>query len=1120
MGLGSQRPTPLGVARARFIDGLPRKAGELRGSIARLAGASGEERPREELRRRLHALYASAQVFQIAPLVHALKDAIARLDRARDENRPLSGEDLDALASVAETLPLLGQAEGGSTPPTEEPTGAVPPPAPVPAETAEPPTSTLDALPLSTPALAPTRTAEPEVASWPAEDAPQAAGAPAPRAKSASERPAPRHARGLDPVVSVLVVDAAEWQARARAMLPAERFEVLGAADPEDALRLARSSAPDVVMADWNVLCRPDVDLVRRLRDDPLTDFIPVVALVPPGIDVDPISARDRGADEALRKPFDRADLEGTITRLTGRLSARGALAGIAGEHTVAEVAERVADEIRRGLVEAADRGRDIAVPLGDGTEVLAAAWSAIGRIRAHLAQRSGGRVHFRDGPALGRPAFLALVDDETQEEGRATTPVSLRDRHVLVCDDDPAVVWFFAGLLREEGAIVEEAADGAEALARARRKRPDVVISDIVMPELDGFALTRELKRDPALADVPVILISWKEDFLHRMRELQSGASGYLRKEAGSAQILECVRGVLRPRARLEAQLRAGGDVRGRLEQIGILPLIKTVAQYRPDARITVRDAYNLFELDLRGGCLVDLTRTASDGSFSRGMRVLVPLLGATTGRFSVVDADAPVRASIRGPLDEVLRNGAAQLGALVDAVSGKGLALAAEVELDPDVVASLLRASPEPMRLLVEAMKSGKSPRALILGGEVVPHELESCLVDLARQGAILAVRGENGEDRIAAALRGRTDTEIPTRHPTEPPLPAPGGSGAPGRGGSFLEPGLLEGTATEPIGAGAEPSSAVVAVPAGAAQAQEASADASARARHEVPAVASRAAPRPAGAGEAEAVDEPASEETSHGPAPAAQIDEPASEAQIDEPAPEETSHGPAPAAKPAATHAPQEAPPLPPRHEPQTPRRSGVPEARPVAAAGQGAAAARSAAEGGYGLLGWAFFLVVLGVVGFVGMRVLDGSGGARLANAPRDPDLGETASEPAGGRAEGVGGGEGPEDRPDESPSASAAPTPIVRGYGRVEPGIAADYGVEVGEGEGLVVLEPAPDGTEFRVRLGDREHHVGARPVAVRLREGVHEVAFVRGEQVSFRFLRVQAGHTRYVPPP
>ena len=104
----TSRPTALGVARSRFVEGLPRKSQELRGSLALLVGSPGEERTREELRRRLHALWASAQVFQIEALSDALKDAITRLDAARDEKRALTQDDLDGLAALAATLPLLG----------------------------------------------------------------------------------------------------------------------------------------------------------------------------------------------------------------------------------------------------------------------------------------------------------------------------------------------------------------------------------------------------------------------------------------------------------------------------------------------------------------------------------------------------------------------------------------------------------------------------------------------------------------------------------------------------------------------------------------------------------------------------------------------------------------------------------------------------------------------------------------------------------------------------------------------------------------------------------------------------------------------------------------------------
>lgn len=845
MASQSPKPTPLGVARARFVDGLPRKVAELKASISLLATSPSDERPREELRRRLHALYASAQVFQLATLTELLRSSIERLDLSRETKDPVAPDTITSLVELADALPELGRHEptpavsedaettagNWRSPLPKRPSGlsrAVEDPNGTGRYSARPRSETPFAVPSAkTLVLRDSRTDIPireERVETPATGSSEMDREPAvemslesalaPRqpsnrptsrtllmsavreetASSTSTPPRPSfkprmgtlQGIGLFPdddslpsvpavahvgsLSSVLVIDSPEWQARVRAMLPRERFEVCGSPDPEEALRLARSSSPDVVLADFEVLLNGDTDLARRLRDDPLTDFVPVIATVPVGVTVDSKSLRLRGADEVMIKPFDPVDLESTLAQLTGTLEARSAAMGLSGEHTLDEVAARIADEVRRGLVQAADRGRDIPVPLGDGSEVLAATWSAIARVRAHLAQRSGGQIHFNDSRATGRPALLALVDEEGSESH--SIPVSLRDRQIIVADDDPAVVWFFAGLLREEQAVVREAADGAEALELARRRRPDVVISDILMPSIDGFGLTRELKRDPALSDIPVILISWKEDFLQRMRELRSGASGYLRKEAGAGQILECVRDVLRPRARLEAQLRARGEVRGRLERIGILPLLKTVAQQRSSARITIRDAWNLFEMDVRDGNLVDLTRTASDGSFSRGRKALTPLLGATVGRFAVADPHGSVRPSIREPMDVVLQAAAKNIGALVDAVSGKGLMHAHRLELDDDVCASLLRASPDPMRSVVEKVRSGMGPRELILKGEVAPRELESVLLDLARQGAILAVWGENDEDRVALAREARTDLELPHREPSVVP------------------------------------------------------------------------------------------------------------------------------------------------------------------------------------------------------------------------------------------------------------------------------------------------------------------------------------------------------------
>ncbi|MDH5493709.1 MAG: response regulator, partial [Myxococcales bacterium] len=576
-------------------------------------------------------------------------------------------------------------------------------------------------------------------------------------------------------LLSVLVADSPESFDQIRAILKPDRFELIHVSEIEATYARARSTAPDLILLDAAQALAPEAEVIAQLRADPLTDFLPIVLLRPERMALDPATIREAGADEGLVKPVDGPALVRAAGRLVGLDAEEEQALEALGDLTLSEVADRLSAELRRGIVEAADRGEEVKIPVGEGSEMLAAAWSTIARVRAHLAERSGGKVHFRD-PVGPEGAALISMDDSIADEAlpERSVPVQLQGRRVLIVDDDPAITWFFSGLLREVGAEVQEAEDGEAGLAAARRRRPDVILSDILMPKMDGLALCRELGRDPCLADVPVILLSWKDDFLQRMRELRSGARGYLRKEAGSGQILAKVEEVLQPLANLEQRLRAGGEVRGRLDGLGMLPLLHAVAAERPDARLTVRDAWNLFEMELRAGELLAITRTATDGSFSRGQPALLPLLGVSAGRYVVSDAEGEVRATIEGDLEVLLVEAAQQLGALVEAVSGGSLPRIAGVDLDQEILASYLSSCPEGIRLAVERLGHGSSPRELLLQGAASPRDLEAALVDLACRGVLLGVRGVGGEDPVGQALSRRAAQargEIPAVPPVAP-------------------------------------------------------------------------------------------------------------------------------------------------------------------------------------------------------------------------------------------------------------------------------------------------------------------------------------------------------------
>ncbi|MBN1653307.1 MAG: response regulator [Deltaproteobacteria bacterium] len=760
MTVDVREKTAIGIARARFMEALPRKSNELKSAIATLSASPNVARLREEMRRRLHALYASAQVFREEALAGAVKQAIDRIDRARDEQRPISPDDIDRLNAFADSIPRLKSSRIDSPSVLSRPSFRLP------FITSQAPEPSVTAPALQMPALD---------SSGSMEETGQQQDAQSDRDRTIDGDLLSERA-----LISVLIVEEAQALDAVLALLPVEQFEVQTAFDAEEALRIARSSAPDLVLVSREVLQKTDVDLIGRMRSDPLTGFIPVIlTLSEEPADVEQ-ACRQTGADSALIKPLDGSVLVRNIIRFVdGSAETRSEFEGIT-EATVGDIANRVAAEIRRGLIGSLRTGQDQTIPLGDSPEILAATWSTIGRIRSHLSHQSRGSVQFRDAPLRGGPALLALSeeDDFAARESQAS---SLEGKRILVADDDPAVLWFFTGLLREAGASVLEAKDGKEALETARIKRPDVIISDILMPEIDGFTLCRELKKDFLLADVPVILISWKEDYIQRMRELSSGANGYLLKETGSHQILKCVHDVLRPRARLENQLDTDAEVRGRLDRLGVLSLLEVVSKKRPDARVVLRDARNLFELDLRQGNLVELTQTASDGSFLRGEDALQHLLGMASGRFTVTHCSTSVKNRFHEPLAKLLQKNANRLAALLDCISDASLMQVDKISFHRDRLKSILDISPKSAHEIVTCLEQGQSPWATIIAGTFAPQQLESLLDDLARRGAITQVLGTNGIDMVSHALRVREQSPSTLFHST-PPSAAEAGTGDP--------------------------------------------------------------------------------------------------------------------------------------------------------------------------------------------------------------------------------------------------------------------------------------------------------------------------------------------------
>ena len=114
----------------------------------------------------------------------------------------------------------------------------------------------------------------------------------------------------------------------------------------------------------------------------------------------------------------------------------------------------------------------------------------------------------------------------------------------VLVVDDDPDVRALVSTLLGRAGYLVTEAPDGRAALKALYGQRPDLVVLDVNMPDLDGWAT---LERIRELSDVPVVMLSARGEELEKVRALRAGADDYVTKPFGRQELLARVESVLR---------------------------------------------------------------------------------------------------------------------------------------------------------------------------------------------------------------------------------------------------------------------------------------------------------------------------------------------------------------------------------------------------------------------------------------------------------------------------------------------------------------------------------------------------------------------------------------------
>jgi len=160
----------------------------------------------------------------------------------------------------------------------------------------------------------------------------------------------------------------------------------------------------------------------------------------------------------------------------------------------------------------------------------------------------------------------------------------------ILVVDDDPEILSVVRRGLAYEGYTVDTAADGTEALTKAREKEPDLVILDVMMPGMDGIEVAKRLRQG---GDVPIIMLTAKGTVADKVAGLGSGADDYLVKPFAFDELLARVKALLRRRQPREGEVLSFSD-------LSLNTATREVTRGSKPIELTTQE-FNLLELFMR---------------------------------------------------------------------------------------------------------------------------------------------------------------------------------------------------------------------------------------------------------------------------------------------------------------------------------------------------------------------------------------------------------------------------------------------------------------------------------------------------------------------------------------
>jgi DNA-binding response OmpR family regulator len=438
-------------------------------------------------------------------------------------------------------------------------------------------------------------------------------------------------------------------------------IHVIATDDPAAAVHLAVEVDPDLILCDVVMPGLDGFELLRLLQCNPLTAVYPVVFVSAYCGFAEKLRAFEAGAMDFIARADGLAGLLERLPRILRRAArASREIRGQIEETSIEEMLNLLRDHRRSGdlRVEAEEVSASILVQDGEVLDVRCGERGLVDALGRVLDLTQGSFVFRAGAPPRASEAQAAPATSREPAAARVELPHP-RQRPILLIDDEPLSVKLFQYTLESKGYEVTTATTGREGLELARRLVPALIISDVGLPDLDGWSVCRQVRQTPSLRATPFLFLSGRDSYHGSVQALAVGADDFLPKELPLAEFLRRVQAALNKDAELrqKAEDPSRTVLQGRIQDFGIVAVVELMSHRHKSGVLVARCAHTSSSVRFRHG---EILSASVHGLFElEGPDAFLHLLSWDSGSFELFFGDLESGGQMRQPLADLLADG-----------------------------------------------------------------------------------------------------------------------------------------------------------------------------------------------------------------------------------------------------------------------------------------------------------------------------------------------------------------------------------------------------------------------------------------------------------------------------